>query len=964
MATQVQFRRGTTTQNNAFTGAIGEITYDTEVKTLRLHDGSNPGGGAILVNLNATQNLTNKTLSTNSVWNGNPVSLTYGGTGAALTGVAGGIVYSGGSALGISAAGTSGQVLTSGGGSAPTWVTASSLTVGTSTTATTAANISGGSPGYIMYQVDTNQTGFITPGTAGFVLRSTGSSTAPEWVTSALTIGSTPVQVGDTVTSFAGINILAATGTSHWTLPVGTTAQRPGTPATGMIRYNSSISSFEGYSSSAWSSLGGVKSVDGYTYIRAETSPGTGNGDLDFFAENSGGTAGQQVGQWNRTNLKDYTGTIVGTQTTQNVFDTTATTINFGGAATAIDIGAGTGTTAIKNNATVAGTLGVTGATTLSSTLDVTGVVNLNNTTDSSSATTGALIVDGGVGIAKNLHVGVNAEIDGNLVVDGNLTINGTTTTISATNLAIEDNLIYLNEGSTISNPDLGITGNYNDGTYAHAGIFRDATDGGTWKIFKGYVPEPGTAIDTTHASFDLADLDVGGFYASDNASIGGTLGVTGATTLSSTLGVTGATTLSSTLAVSGTSTLTGNVTTSGDLAVNGGDITTTAATASVFNSNATTVNAFGAATTLNIGSSTGTVTLNNANTIITGNLTVNGTTTTVNSSTVNLDNLILQLGGDTIPTVNDGLDRGVAFRWYNTAARNGFFGFDNNSGYFTFIPDATISAGVVSGTKGTLDVTSITGSAAKWTTARTITLGGDLTGSVSIDGSANVTLTATVAANSVALGTDTTGNYMVNVAAGTGISVSHTQGEGSTATITNTGVTSITAGTGVTVSGSTGGVTVSIGQAVATSSDVQFDSIGVGTAAAGTTGTIRATNQITAYYSDARLKEDIKPIENAIEKVKAISGVTYKPNAIAESFGYTNKEEHVGVLAQEVEAVLPQVVKPAPFDILQLQEGVEISRSGQNYKTVQYEKLVPLLIQAIKEQQIMIEELQKKAGI
>jgi len=81
--------------------------------------------------------------------------------------------------------------------------------------------------------------------------------------------------------------------------------------------------------------------------------------------------------------------------------------------------------------------------------------------------------------------------------------------------------------------------------------------------------------------------------------------------------------------------------------------------------------------------------------------------------------------------------------------------------------------------------------SAGKWTTGRTITLGGDLTGSVSIDGSANVTLTATVAANSVALGTDTTGNYMSDVTAGTGISVSHTAGEGSTATISiDTGTT------------------------------------------------------------------------------------------------------------------------------------------------------------------------------
>lgn len=76
--------------------------------------------------------------------------------------------------------------------------------------------------------------------------------------------------------------------------------------------------------------------------------------------------------------------------------------------------------------------------------------------------------------------------------------------------------------------------------------------------------------------------------------------------------------------------------------------------------------------------------------------------------------------------------------------------------------------------------------SATKWTTARTITLSGDVAGSVSVDGSANVTMTTTVQPNSVALGTDTTGNYMLGITAGSGISVSHTQGEGSTATITN----------------------------------------------------------------------------------------------------------------------------------------------------------------------------------
>ena len=103
MATQVQFRRGTTTQNNAFTGAIAELTVDTEAKTLRLHDGSTAGGGAIVATLAGTQTFTNKTHSTNSVWQGTAVGLAYGGTAASLTAVAGGVLYSGASALAISA---------------------------------------------------------------------------------------------------------------------------------------------------------------------------------------------------------------------------------------------------------------------------------------------------------------------------------------------------------------------------------------------------------------------------------------------------------------------------------------------------------------------------------------------------------------------------------------------------------------------------------------------------------------------------------------------------------------------------------------------------------------------------------------------------------------------------------------------------------------------------------------------
>ena len=103
-----------------------------------------------------------------------------------------------------------------------------------------------------------------------------------------------------------------------------------------------------------------------------------------------------------------------------------------------------------------------------------------------------------------------------------------------------------------------------------------------------------------------------------------------------------------------------------------------------------------------------------------------------------------------------------------------------------------------------------------------TLTLAGDLTGSATVTNLGNATLTATIAANSVALGTDTTGNYMADVAAGTGISVSHAAGEGSTATITNAGVTSITGTTNkINVDTSTGDVTVTLPDSVSLTQDL-----------------------------------------------------------------------------------------------------------------------------------------------
>ena len=88
----------------------------------------------------------------------------------------------------------------------------------------------------------------------------------------------------------------------------------------------------------------------------------------------------------------------------------------------------------------------------------------------------------------------------------------------------------------------------------------------------------------------------------------------------------------------------------------------------------------------------------------VTGDLTVNGTTTTVNSTTTTVDDPIFTVGGDSAPGSDDNKDRGIEFRWHNgSAAKVGFFGFDDSTGKFTFIPDATNSSEVFSGTAGTV---------------------------------------------------------------------------------------------------------------------------------------------------------------------------------------------------------------------------------------------------------------------
>jgi hypothetical protein len=342
-----------------------------------------------------------------------------------------------------------------------------------------------------------------------------------------------------------------STGTGSFTLPVGNVSQRP-TPVTGMVRYNSELSTFEGYAASAWGSLGGVKSVDGLTYIVPETSPGASNGQLEFYAEDAAGTGSVKVTGMTRTavsiplttasttstdgalivsggvgiagtvnigtnlnvtgdttlsgDLQVQGGDLTTNQTTFNLLNTTASTVNFAGAGTAVNIGATTGATSIRNDLQVTGdvqvqggdlttnqttfnllnatatTVNVAGAATALNIGNATGAtVTLRpgtlvgaNTTQNVYNTVATTVNAFGAGTAVNIGAATgttniknnllvdgtstftgNVTQSGNLTVTGNLTVNGTTTSINSNTVTVDDKNIELASVAAVN----GITG-------------------------------------------------------------------------------------------------------------------------------------------------------------------------------------------------------------------------------------------------------------------------------------------------------------------------------------------------------------------------------------------------------------------------------------------------------------------------------------------------------------------------
>jgi hypothetical protein len=272
--------------------------------------------------------------------------------------------------------------------------------------------------------------------------------------------GSSLITVGDSHTLS-----LTTTGNTSVTLPVS------GTLLTDSYSVNIGTTSVSLNRASATLNLSGVN-IDGYagalktatgSVIIGSTEPTAGQvlTAIDGVSASwqnptggGGGTVGDTTGSGTKLMLSvspTITTSLLTDSTSFDLLNTTATSLNIGGAATAINMGAAGGTT----------TLG------------------------------------------------------GNLVVTGTITYNGNVTLVNTTSVNVSQPLIFLANDNTTDSVDIGITGKYNDGSDKYTGFVRDASDSGTWKLFNGCTTAPTTTVDFANGSLVYAPLKIGALSAS-----------------------------------------------------------------------------------------------------------------------------------------------------------------------------------------------------------------------------------------------------------------------------------------------------------------------------------------------------------------------------------------------------------------------------------------------------------------
>ena len=604
-----------------------------------------------------------------------------------------------------------------------------------------------------------------------------------------------------------------------------------------------------------------------------------------------------------------------------------------------------------------------------------------------------------------------NVTIGNNLTVTGNLTVQGTQTILNTETLTVEDTLVLAgnNLSSEPSSGGFGLevgpitspSGVASGVTGAHSIVYNYSTD--QWEADGSLILSEATqgvpGVKVTSASNPLSEQDLGQNKAIDfnegsgitilGAASGNDIDVTitnsdkgsdqfifrniavsGQSTIiaddnDGTLTVVGGTGITA-LTNASTDTLTIQDSNSGVTAGNyGGQFVVPSITVnekgritSASNSTAISLSALGYSGvnnadnygSFNIKVNTGSTEAIGSGETIT--FTDSGATTITRSQ-----NTIDISSTDTQYSLADGSTNGLSSNDFTTTLKNKLDGIAASANNFNFNVSHNGGTGVDFGDGGTLNISAGSGiGVTRSGNSYTITNSNQHVGTnLGLNGGTNSRELTSSTGNNVTLPEATGSN------AGLMSTTMHDKLDGIASGANNFSLPSNTV-TNASVSGSTLTLTKSSGATVTftdtnttysasslglgTSNSVRHNILGIGVAASSTAGRIDAGNDIVAYSSsDERLKENITPLENALSKVLELNGVEFDWKELSEEEKKTihgNEGHDVGVIAQDVEKVLPEVV----------------TERETGYKAVKYEKLVPLLIEAIKEQQKQIEEL------
>jgi len=693
MPTQLQFRRGTTAQNNAFTGAAGEISIDSTIDTARVHDGTTAGGFELTQNT-ATQTLTNKTL-TSAVLN----------TGVSGTAVLDEDDMSSDSATQLATQQSIKAYVDS-------QVTAQDLDV-TSDSGTIAIDLD-------------SETLTIAGGTG---------------IDSSATSNTVTLAIDSTVTTLTGTQTLTNKTLTSPTINSATIAMGTN-KITGMgDPINAQDAATKAYVDGELSSLSSNSLSEGNTtWVIADSGTGTITATVDGATHSTFAAAGITLSQG------AFVGDVTGNADTATALATARTIggVSFDGTANINLAGVNTaGNQDTSGNAATATAL-ETARTIAGNSFDGTANITIASTQLSDSADLARLAAPAFTGTATGV----------NLTLSGDLTVNGTTTTLATTNTVISDNLIELNNGAGSNANDSGIVierGSTGDNAFIgwdeSADKFIVGTTTATGASTGNLTISSGTLVASTFEGALSGNATTASAWETAR-----TLSLTGAVTGSASIDGSGNVSLATTNTADPVITLTGAVTGSGTMTNLGSVSITTTATADPTLTLAG--DATGSATFTNLGNAT---------------LTVTVADDSHNHVTGNIDGLAEFISDTVGDMVTSNTESGISVTYDDT---------DNTLDFNVNDPTITLTGAVTgSATMTNLGNVSITTTA---TSDPTITLAGDLSGSATLTNLGSATLTATIAANSVALGTDTTGNYVGTITGGTGISSSGaTSGEG-----------------------------------------------------------------------------------------------------------------------------------------------------------------------------------------